>query len=376
MATGTRSDRDDQAALLEIALLIARRAPAATVFEAVAEAAVRRLGTQSAVVLRYVGDERGVVVGAWREGGTRGLPVNAELDFDARNSATGRVRSTGAPARADSYEGHHGELPVLMRAIDIRASVAAPIAADGEVWGALVVSSTREQPFPPGSEHRIADLAELAASAVAHELELRRLEASRRRLVEEADAARRRLERELHEGTQQHLLALTLKLRLARSRAADDPDVAPLLDDALAEATIANEALRELARGLYPIMLSERGLAAAIQAVAARAQAPVHLRELPRRRFPPLAEATAYFVVAGALLTAPQGLDTIAVAVADRGELLLVEVGHGRIADSEPRLRGIAERVEAVGGRMRVDGDSTLRAEVPLGALAEGLRDS
>jgi signal transduction histidine kinase len=366
MAASIRSDRDEQSALLEIAMLIAREAPAATVFEAVAEASARRLSTDSAAVLRYVGDERAVVEGVWREGASRGLPVNAELDFDRRNSAAGRVRSTGRPARADSYEGQSGELPVLMRAIDVRSSVAAPITVAGEVWGVLAATSSRVEPLPAGSENRIVDLAELAANAVAHEQALGRLEASRRRIVEEADEARRRLERELHEGTQQHLLALTLKLRLARSRAETDPQIAGLLDDALAEAMIANEALRELSRGLYPIVLSERGLTAAIQAVAARAPMAVHLRELPRRRFPALAEATAYFVVAGAILTAPEGVDGIAVAVADRGGLLLVEVGHERIGESEPRLRGIAERVAAVGGRIHIDRNSVLRAEVPI----------
>ncbi len=372
MATSIRSESDDRAAVLEIAMLIAREAPAATVFGAVAEAAARRLATDSAAVLRYVGDERAVVVGVWREGG-RGLPVNAELDFDRRNSSAGRVRSTGRPARADSYAGQSGELPVLMRAIDVRSSVAAPITVAGNVWGAVVVTSSRDEPFPAGSEDRITDLAELAASAVAHQLALARLEASRRRIVEEADEARRRLERELHEGTQQHLLALTLKLRLAIMRAEPGSEIAALLDDALAEAMIANEALRELARGIYPIVLSERGLAAALQAVAARATVPVHLRELPRRRFPPLAEATAYFVVAGALLTAPEGAGTIAIAVADRGDVLLVEVGHDRIGESEPRLRGIVERVVAVGGRVHIDRNCVLRAEVPLATLADGL---
>ena len=123
---------------------------------------------------------------------------------------------------------------------------------------------------------------------------------------------------------------------------------------------------------MYPIVLSERGLAAALQAVAARAPVAVHLRELPRRRFPPLAEATAYFIVAGALLTAPPELDGIAVAVADRGDLLLVEVSHARMGESEPRLRGIAERVVAVGGRMHVDRNSVLRAEVPIDLSTPG----
>jgi signal transduction histidine kinase len=372
MASSIRSAGDERSAFLEIARLIALEAPAGTVFGAVAEAAARRFATESAAVLRYVGDERAVVVGVWRHGG-RGLPVNAELDFDSRNSSAGRVRRTGRPARTDSYAGQPGELALLLRAIEVRSSIAAPIVVAGEIWGALAVTSSREEPFPAGSEHRIVDLAELAAATVAHQRALARLEASRRRIVEEADEARRRLERELHQGTQQHLLALTLKLRIARPHAADGSEIARLLDDALAEAMIANEALRELARGLYPIVLSERGLAAALQAVAARARVAVDLRELPRRRFPPLAEATAYFVVAGALLTAPEGTGTVEVAIADRGDRLLVEVGHERIGESEPRLRGIIERVAAVGGRIHVDRNSVLRAEVPLATLGDGL---
>ena len=362
----TPVEPEERAALLDVAMLIVREAPPETVFGAVAEAAARRLGSDSAVVLRYLGAERAVVVGVWRARGGRGLPVNAELDFDHRNSALGRVCRTGRPARADSYEGLPGELPVLMRAIDVRSSVAAPISVSDEVWGALAATSSREEPLPEGSEHRMGDLVELAASAVAREQTLRRLEASRRRIVEEADAARRRLERELHEGTQQHLLALTLKLRMAHASAGPSSKVAELLDAAMAEAMIANEALRELSRGLYPIVLSERGLAAALQAVAARAPAAVHLEELPRRRFPPLAEATAYFVVAGALLTAPESTK-VTVAVADRGELLLVEIGHEGIGASEARLRGLIERVAAVGGRVHIDRNSMLRAEVPIG---------
>ena len=167
---------EDRAALLDVAMLIVREAPPETVFGAVAEAAARRLGSDSAVVLRYLGAERAVVVGVWRARGGRGLPVNAELDFDHRNSALGRVCRTGSPARADSYEGLPGELPVLMRAIDVRSSVAAPISVSDEVWGALAATSSRDEPLPEGSEHRMGDLVELAERAVAREQTLRRLE--------------------------------------------------------------------------------------------------------------------------------------------------------------------------------------------------------
>ena len=145
--SGTTEAESQRAAvaLLQIATLIAREAPEEVLFATVAEHAARRLGTEAGSVLRYVGDERAVVVGVWRDGGGRRLPVNAEIDFDVRKSALGRARRTRRPARADSYEGHGGELPIVMRAVDIRASVAAPVMLGDEVWGAVVASTTRER---------------------------------------------------------------------------------------------------------------------------------------------------------------------------------------------------------------------------------------
>jgi signal transduction histidine kinase len=362
MATRGAEEVPTQAELLDVAMLIVREAPADEVFGAVAERAAERLGTEASAVLRYLGDERAVVVGVWRKGGSRGFPVNAELDFDARNSATGRVRQTKRPSRADGYDARAGELPQLMQAVALQSSVVAPIMVGDDVWGALVVSTERDEPLPPGSEDRLSDLAELAGWAVARSHARHRVATSRLRTVEGADRARRRLERELHEGTQQHLLALTLKLRLARSHGDPSSKIAALLDDALAEAAIANAALRELARELYPIVLSERGLAAALAGVAARAPMPVHLRELPRRRFPPVAEATAYFLVAETIEHLASG--DVAVVIADRGELLVVELHHERIG--EAALSDLYERVAAVGGRLHTDGRGVLRAEIPV----------
>ena len=151
MAIPGAGDRQTQSAsglataLLEIAKLIASGAPDDVLFATVAEQVAHRVGAEKASVLRFVGDERAVFVGVWKEGGSRGLPVNAELDFDRRNSALGQVRSTGRAARADSYQGRSGELPVVMRAIDVRSSVAAPVMLGDEVWGAVAASTTRDE---------------------------------------------------------------------------------------------------------------------------------------------------------------------------------------------------------------------------------------
>jgi signal transduction histidine kinase len=357
-------------ALLEVATLIARGAPDEMLFATVAEQVARRVGAEKASVLRFVGDQRAVFVGVWKEGGSRGLPVNAELDFDRHNSALGRVWSTGRPARADSYEGRSGELPVVMRAIDVRSSVAAPVMLRDEVWGAVVASTTRDEPLPADTEQRLGDFTALLGQAVANAAARRDAAAARLRIVEAGDESRRRLERDLHEGTQQHLLALTLKLRIARGRAEPGSEILGLLEDALLEAGLANAALRELARALYPIVLTERGLTAALQALTARARVPVNLLELPRRRFPAQAERTAYFVVADALAVAQSNATEVAVTVGDRGDRLVVEIRDNGSERADGGLPGLADRVAAVGGHLRVnsldEGGSVVRAEVPV----------
>jgi signal transduction histidine kinase len=350
-------------ALVEIATLIAREAPDELLFATVAEHVAGHIGAEAATVLRYVGDERGVIVGTWREGGGRGFPVNAELDFDPKNSASGRVRSTGRPTRVDSYDDLPGELPLMMRANDLRSTVAAPVLIGEEVWGNVAAATSRDQPLPAGCEHWLVPFAQLVGLAVESSEARRRAGTARRRLVEAADATRQRLERTLHEGVQQHLLALTLKLRLARGRTDDGSALAGLIDDALAEITVANATLRDLARDLFPIALTERGLAVAVQALAARAPVAVHLRELPKRRVPALAEATAYFVVAESLAATSSD---VAVTIGERGDVLFVEVAPG----ADAVLPGLVDRVAAVGGQLQTgslpDGSTLLRAEIPI----------
>ena len=362
------------AALLDLA---SGEAPDAVAFSEVARHAAAMVAAETGGVMRLLGDERAVIVGVWRDSGTRGMPINAEIDFDRRNSALGRARSTGLPARADTYEGLRGELPIVMDAVGLRSSVAAPILLGTRMWGAVVAATTRVEPLAPDAEHQIGTLAPLVARAVAG-LEARRaLEASRLRIVEGADAARRALERDLHQGPHQHLLALLLKLRLARARAGDGSELAGLLDEAVDGAIAADGALRDLARGLFPVVLGERGLAAAVQSLAVRAGVPVSLRRLPSGRFPRLIEATAYFAVAAALARAVEQAHAavVEVSVADEGDLLAVEVRDDGVAGAEApaALLAIAERVAAVGGSLVLEplpgGGSVVRAEVPVEPL-------
>jgi GAF domain-containing protein len=358
MAAGPEVERAEElAALHRLAVLVAEAAPLETVFNAASEQIATLLGGGSGAVLRFLGDERAVVLSIWREPGARGFPVNAELDFQGPQSALARARSTRLPARLDSFEGP-GELPLYMRASGARAAVAAPILVDGhdEVWGALAVAIHRTGPFAPGAEQRLVPFAELVAQAVVNA-------DARRRLVQAADESRRRLERELHEGAQQHLLALTLKLRLAHERAQEGSLLAKLLAEAIADANEASAALADLGRSLHPAVLVERGLAPALQALAARAAVPVHLREVPARRFHATTEATIYRVVADGLRSADCDVE---VSVADRGDRLHVELRGCAGTGLEDAL----DRVAALGGHLEIGpaagGEPVVRATVPV----------
>jgi signal transduction histidine kinase len=356
MVAGDVARAEELAAQHRLALLVARAASLETVFNAASEHSSILLGSPAGAVLRFLGDERAVVLSVWRQPGTRGLPVNAEVDFQTSDSALKRVRSTGRPARIDSFEDSGGELSLFMRAAGMRGALAAPVVVQGEVWGALAVSTTGDEPAPAGSEQRLAPFAELVAQAVVNA-------EARRRLVEAADESRRRLEGELHEGAQQNLLALTLKLRLVHERAEDGSLIAKLIGEALADAAEAAASLADLGRSLHPAVLGERGLAPALMALAARAEVGVALRELPGRRFPGTTEATVYAVVADAIAGAT---GDVSVSVADRGDRLHVELrgctGKG--------LEDASDRVAALGGHLEVEerpaGDGVVRATIPV----------
>ena len=367
---------EEQAAIRRVAMLVAKDAAPEAVFAAASEQVGRLLGAEVGAVLRFMGGERAIVVGVSREDGVRGFPVNAELDFDRTNSAIGRVRATRRPARADTYEDARGQLPRVLKSVGVRSSVAAPVMLEDEVWGAVAVSTTRDEPLPEGGEMKLVAFAELVGQSLADAEARRGLAASRLRLVEAADEARRRLEADLHEGAQQHLVSLLLQLKVARARAAEGSEIAKLLAAALGEADQVHTALHELARGLHPAILSERGLAAALQGLLARSPVPVNLRSLPARRYPDAIEGTAYFLVEEALENAAAYAHAteVTVEVDDLGDRLVVRVADNGIGGAAPRagggLRALADRAVAVGGRLQVDspqgGGTVLRADIPV----------
>ncbi len=202
------------------------------------------------------------------------------------------------------------------------------------------------------------------------------LQASRIRIVEGADAERRRLERDLHDGAQQQLVASALSLRLARDKLKSDPQGADeLLAQAAADLDLATGELRELARGIHPAVLSERGLGAGLQALADRTPLPVEISEFPDERFPSGIEAAAYFLVAEALTNVARYANAgkATVAVARKNGHLEVEVVDDGIGGADPAggsgLSGLADRVAALDGRLEVDSPpgrgTTVKAVIP-----------
>jgi signal transduction histidine kinase len=222
----------------------------------------------------------------------------------------------------------------------------------------------------------------LLASSPDPEMEARvdEMRSGQARIIEAADAARRRIERDLHDGAQQRLVALSLKLGMARKRLeAEGSDAGTLVAEAHEESKLALVELRDLARGIHPAILTERGLGPAIEELASRATVPVYVEELPDARLPSPAEAAAYFVVAECLANVAKYARAGEATVRARREVgrVVVEVVDDGIGGADPvsgsGLRGLADRVEALGGLLTVASargqGTTVRAEIPLAAV-------
>jgi signal transduction histidine kinase len=240
------------------------------------------------------------------------------------------------------------------------------------------MSTTRPRPFPPTAEAQLASFAELVAMGVANAEARSQLTASRVRIVEASDAARRRIERDLHDGAQQRLVTVALHLRLARNRVGDDEasrDVRELLDACTAELALALEDLRELARGIHPAILAERGLEPALRTLIDRCPSEVSLDvDLPGRLEPKL-EAALYFTVSEALANVVKYASATKVAIRATADVrqAVIEISDDGVGGADPSrgsgLRGLADRVEAVGGWLSVTsppgGGTTVVATVP-----------
>jgi signal transduction histidine kinase len=267
-----------------------------------------------------------------------------------------------------------------LRQLGIRSIVASPVIVEGRLWGA-VTASTKRGPFTSVTPDRMADFTELVATAVANAESRAELSASRARIVAAADETRRRIERDLHDGTQQRLVSLALKLRLAQSLVpAEVPDLQAELGRVADELTGVIDDLREIARGIHPAVLSEGGLGPALKTLGRRSAVEVELNVAAIERLPEPAEVAAYYVVSEALTNATRYAQASAVRVDTEasGGMLRVCVRDDGVGGADPKqgsgLTGLKDRIEALGGTFSVHsppgGGTTVSCELPVSVLS------
>jgi signal transduction histidine kinase/rhodanese-related sulfurtransferase len=372
----------EHAALRRLAMIVAREPSPAEVFAAVTEETGRVLRAQTTNLIRVANAELAVIVAGWSEGAAH-VPVGSTGLLDGRG-LVGKILETGRPSRVEDFNEVGGAVAASMRSLGLRSGVAGPVIVGGRIWGALVACSSDPEPPPPGTEDRIAAFAQLISVAIENAETREELAASRARLVAASDEARRRIERDLHDGAQQRLLAAALTLTLAQQQLERGADGAgSLLASAREELDRGLCELRDLARGLHPAVLTDRGVEAAVRALIARTPVPVDLRAAVDGRLDPTIESAAYFVVSEALTNVARyaQASSAEVELELTGDMLVATVADDGIGGADPGrgsgLRGLVDRVQAVGGRLEVSsppgGGTRLRAELPtqvLGSLA------
>jgi signal transduction histidine kinase len=229
----------------------------------------------------------------------------------------------------------------------------------------MITIVERRGRFPADTEERMAGFTELVGTAITNAEGRAQLTASRARIVAAADDARRRIERDLHDGTQQRLVALGLTLRVAQSTVpAELPELQTQIGRVVDELTGAIEELREIARGIHPAILSEGGLGSALRTLARRAAIPVELDIRTETRPADRIEVAAYYVVSEALTNATKHARASGaqVAVKQRDGLLHLSIRDDGVGGADPArgsgLIGLRDRVQALGGSIEVDSPS------------------
>jgi PAS domain S-box-containing protein len=366
---------DEQAALRRVATLVAREASPAEVFAAVAEELGRLLDAPATRLVRYEQNETATIVSSWGRLADE-VPVGTRLPLGGVNVIS-LVAQTGRPSRIDDYAKATGPIAAYGRRLDARGAVGGPIVVAGELWGAMIVSSHRDEPLPPGTETWIEKFAELVGTAISNVETRLHLAASRTRIVMATDEARRRFERDLHDGAQQRLVSLALELQSAEVVTPENlGDLRARLSHVGEGLTGVLDDLRELSRGLHPAILSEGGLEPALRALARRSAVPVTSNVSIHDRLEEGIEVAAYYVVSEALTNAAKHARATEVhvdVVAQNGTLWL-SIRDDGAGGANPRqgsgLVGLQDRVEALGGTLRVesapDSGTSLRVMLPL----------
>jgi GAF domain-containing protein len=360
---------DEQAALRRVATLVAEGARPEDVFAAVSDEVARTLGVPIAVLLRYDADGLATVLAsAGTEYGAAGHRRPVE-----RPSLVAAVFETGRAARMDDFS----KAAEAVRSSGVRWAVGVPIVVDGALWGVMIAGSPDPEAMYGQTEARLAKFTQLLATAIANAESRAELDASRARIVATADATRRRIERDLHDGAQQRLVSLALEVRAVQ--ASVPPELGELRVElsrvAEGHADVLEE-LREIAQGIHPAILVDDGLGPALRMLARRSPIPVELDLQAETRLPEQVEVAAYYVVSEALANvAKHACASVAhVAVEAREGMLRVAVRDDGLGGADPALGsgllGLKDRAEAIGGRVSLESPpgagTSLLVELPV----------
>jgi len=365
---------EEQAALRRVATLVARGVPPAEVLAAVAHEVGSVLGADGTNILRLDPDGATTVV-------ARVGAYPAEFPIGSRWTpepplALAAVLRTGRPARIDDFRQASDTYADAVRRLGLRSGVAAPIVVQGHLWGAIAVG-TRRGRFPADTEHRMAGFTELIGTAIANADNRAELIASRARLVAASDEARRRFERDLHDGVQQRLVSLALELHGAQAIALrEDKELIAQLAHVRQGLAGALNDLRELSRGIHPAVLSEGGLRPAVRALARRSAVPVELNLSVDERLADHVEVGAYYVISEALTNAAKHAQASKVEVTARVHdgTLQLRIDDDGVGGADPArgsgLTGLTDRVAALRGTIAIASPpgrgTSLRVELPV----------
>jgi signal transduction histidine kinase len=370
---------EEQRALRHVATLVARGASPPAVFQAVAAEAGRLFSAEYTTICRYDPGGMMCLVARWSPPGIGdlGVPFGGRWSMGHDTSAAVVFR-TGRPARR-SAESVTSELGGWLRSKGFSEVVCCPLTVEDRLWGVLALSFLGRQPAPADIETRAHEFVRLAACTIAQAEGRAELIASRTRLVMASDEARHRIERDLHDGTQQRLISLGLTLESARASVPpENQELSQCLSQATEELSHIQVQLREIAHGLRPAVLAKGGLRAAVKALTRRFPVATELDIDADRCLPDPIALTVYYVVSEALANVLKhaSASLVRIEVHTMNETLHLAIRDDGVGGADPcrgsGLIGLRDRVEAVGGTIQVtsppaDGTSLL-AEIPLGS--------
>jgi PAS domain S-box-containing protein len=365
---------ETQTALRRVATLVARGASPGDVFAATTAEAGRLLRADTTALCRYEVDGTITVLAAGPEAEVE-VAIGDRFSVEGEN-VIGVVSRTGLATRRDSFEDATGDVADVARRAGVRSSVGAPVTVEGRPWGVMVVSSKRG-PLPRDTEERLVGFTDLVATAIANTESRAQLTASRARIVATADATRRQIERDLHDGAQQRLISLSFELRGVHDALPPElDDHRAALEETLDGLTSALNELREMAQGIHPAILTQGGLGPALKTLAHRSAIPVELDVQTDGGLPERVEVAAYYVVSEALANAVKHAraSVVHVAVRTQDHMLNVCVRDDGLGGADPDrgsgLLGLKDRAEAIGGSLSLESaggaGTSLYVELPL----------